>query len=130
MLTYFDKFSFLGLLFLQVVISYLSSILCQNVKLLDPHCLYYVANSTLTHSQLHIAKSSTTCCQIVNSTLQVVHYQLAKLIFFFRLPPFFTLSLWKMNVLLDTLNSFLKCPNKILWDFFSTHLPSVPTSNS
>jgi len=83
MLTYFDKFNFLGLLFLQVAISYLSSTLCQNARFPNPHCLHYVANFTSTHSKVHIAKSSIARCQIVNSMLQVVHCQLTKLIFIF-----------------------------------------------
>jgi hypothetical protein len=93
-----------------------------------PHCLYYVGNSTLTHSQLHIAKSSTSHCQIVNSTLQVIHCQLAKLTSFSGLPPFFTLTPKKFNILPNAYNSFLGCPNKIFWDLFSTHLPSASTS--
>jgi hypothetical protein len=74
MLIYFDKFTFIGLLFLQVAISYLSSTLCRNVRFLIPHCLYYVTNSTLTHSQLHIAKSSTPHCKQYIANLPNLFY--------------------------------------------------------
>jgi hypothetical protein len=76
MLTYFDKFTFSGSLFPQITISYLSSTLCQNATfpiphipmLPTPHCVCYVANFTLTHSQFHIVKLSTSHCEhcIVN----------------------------------------------------------------
>jgi hypothetical protein len=74
MLTYFDKVIFSGLFFPQIAISYLSSTLCQNATfpiphipmLPTPHCLCYVVNFTLTHSQFHIAKIATPHCQIVN----------------------------------------------------------------
>jgi hypothetical protein len=77
MLTSFDKFTFSGLLFPQIAISYLSSRLCEyptfpipHIPMLPtPHCLCYVANLTLTHSQFHIAKFATPHCQILNFIL-------------------------------------------------------------
>jgi hypothetical protein len=45
MLTYFDKFTFSGLLFPQIAISYLSSTLCQNVTF--PCCQLHIANAML-----------------------------------------------------------------------------------
>ncbi len=61
--TYFAKLTFLCSLFPQVVISCLSSSLCQNARLSSAYC--QIVNSTLLVlcCQLHIAKSSTRHCE-------------------------------------------------------------------
>jgi hypothetical protein len=61
------------------------------------HFLFQVHFAKMLDSQLHIAKSSTPHCQIVNSTLQVIHCQLAKLASFSGLPPF---SHWPLKLLI------------------------------
>jgi hypothetical protein len=82
MLTYFDKFTFQIYYFL---------------KLSFPICQVHFAK--MLDSQVHIAKSSTPHRQIVNSTLQVIHCQLAKLTSFSGLPPSFTLTPKYFNIL-------------------------------
>jgi hypothetical protein len=82
MLTYFDKFTFSDLLFPQVVISYLSSTLCQNARFPTPLC--QILNSTLSNCQLHIASDTLPTCQID---------------FIFWAAPIFTLTLKTFNIL-------------------------------
>ncbi len=105
MLTCFDKFTFSGLLFSQVAISYLSSTPCQNARFPVPHC--QVINFTLWNCWLHIASATLPTFQI-----DVIFGQ-----------PLFK----KFNILPNTLNSFLWFPNKIFVGFF-THLHSALTS--
>jgi hypothetical protein len=65
------------------------------LKLSFPICQVHFAK--MLDSQLHFAKSSTPHCQTVNSTLQVIHCQLAKLTSFSGLPPF---SHWPLKLLI------------------------------
>ncbi len=106
MLTYFDQFTFSGLWFPQIAISYLSSTLCQNATfpiphipmLPTPHCLCYVANfyinpfpiphcdlrnSTLSNCQLHIVSITLSTCRINFN--------------FFGAPPFFKFMYWPLK---------------------------------
>jgi hypothetical protein len=93
MLTYFDKFTFSGLWFPQIAISYLSSTLCQNATfpiphiplLPTPHCLFYVAN-------FYINPFPIPHCNIRNSTLsncQLHIVSVSNRLHFFGAPPFF-----------------------------------------
>jgi hypothetical protein len=77
MFTYFDKLTFSSVLILQVVF-YLSSPFCQNVNF-----------------HFYLPKSSTPHCQIVNYTMWILHYQLAKFTFFSSYPNLFQTDLLK-----------------------------------
>jgi hypothetical protein len=62
MLTCFDKFTFSGLLFSQVAISYLSNTFCQNARFPIPHC--QIVNFTSSNCCLHIASATLPTFQI------------------------------------------------------------------
>jgi hypothetical protein len=128
MLAYFDKFTFSGLLFPQIAISCMTSTLCQNgtfpiphISMLPtPHCLCYVANFTLTHSQFHIAKSAIPHCQIVNFTLRALHCQLVELTsIFWGCPHFFIYCPLKNQIfcMMPKIDS-LGAQTRLCWDFF------------
>ncbi len=110
-----------------------------------PHCLCYVAKSTLIHSQFHIAKSSTPMASVLlkcsqfhipklsTPHCQELHCQLTKLtsFFFFCVALMFShCPLRIFNIWPNAENSILGCPNKIFVVFFFlltylVHLPLI-----
>jgi hypothetical protein len=111
MLTSFDKFTFSGLLFPQIAISYLSSKLCKyptfpipHIPMLPtPHCLCYVANLTLNpfpipHCQIRNSTLSNSQLHILSITLSTC---LIDFIFLGVTPFFHVLALKKLNILHD-----------------------------
>lgn len=113
--TYFAKLTFLCSLFPQVVISCLSSSLCQNARLSSAYC--QIVNSTLLNHQL----------DIVNATLPICQVDL-----FFRLPKCYLdhpKIILKIVCPMAKIHS-LATQTRFLWILLSTYPMYLPTNPS